>query len=136
MTEEYRGSCVCGSIEFTVRSKPEATLVCYCTDCRKGAGHLGQVLAKYETSKVEIQDKNSSMKEYTITKTQSGFPKKKLFCGECGCSILTKPMKHNGEVTFLRSTLLDNSFGDFIPKKAIFGDVKQGFVDGAQCEYL
>ncbi|KAK6459481.1 Mss4-like protein [Scheffersomyces xylosifermentans] len=135
MTKTSTGSCLCGSIQFSVSTKPIVTMVCYCEDCRKGSGHLGQILAKYDTKDIEITDKDSTMKEYIVTKTQSGFPKKKFFCGNCGCTIHTQPTKFNGEITIIRTTLLDENFGQFVPSKGIFVDAKKSFVEGTECEY-
>jgi hypothetical protein len=135
MSTAKSGSCVCGSIQFTVQSHSDVKMICYCSDCRKGSGHLGQILGKFNTKDVQITDKNSTMKEYIISKTQSGFPKKKLFCGECGCTILTQPMKYNGEVSIVRTTLLDDGFPEFQPTKEIFADAKESFIGGTSNSY-
>lgn len=32
------GSCACGKVRFTAEPRPEATVYCYCTTCRKASG--------------------------------------------------------------------------------------------------
>ncbi|ANB14627.1 hypothetical protein AWJ20_2232 [Sugiyamaella lignohabitans] len=124
------GSCLCGAVGFTAPTTPIATLACYCSDCRKGSGHLGQILAKYNESDVKIHDDKKVLKEYIVTATQSGFIKKKLFCGECGCTLLTIPTKHEG-LYMVRSTLMDDPEiwrNNFVPAKALFDDSRKAYL--------
>lgn len=130
----YSGSCLCGNVSFKLEGEPATSFVCYCVDCRKGSGHLGQFISKYDTSKVSIEDKNNSLKEYVVEKTKSGSPKKKEYCGECGCTIRTLPMKFNGEVSMMRQTLVDGTLGTLAPKNAIFGPEKDSFTDNVKSE--
>lgn len=115
-----RGSCACELISISVDTPPQMTLVCSCVDCRKNAGYTGQLLAKYPTEEVMITDPNNYLKTYIVEKTQSGKPKHKLFCGNCGCTIATKPQQYEGKVTILRSCLFDEFDDMFAPKKEIF----------------
>lgn len=127
-----KGSCQCGAIQFTLKGEPAKLFLCYCVDCRKSSGHLGQFLAQYNTSDVEIKDSQTFLKELIVENTQSGFPKMKEFCGACGSTIRTLPQKYKGEVSMIRSSLLDENFKDFMPEKAIFVNSKTNYVDGTE----
>lgn len=118
------GSCLCGSVTFSVAQPPDIAMTCYCLDCRKNSGSSGQLLAKYKTDDVTISDNDNTLTTYVITKTQLGKPKDKLFCGKCGCTIATKPQAYNGEVTILRLTLFDELPAEFASKKELFADAK------------
>lgn len=126
---QFKGSCICESIKFEVSGEPEDSVHCYCKDCRKNSGALGQITSSYSSTNFEISDDESVLKEYTIKKTASGFPKKKNFCGKCGCTIFTVPMKFDGQIIVIRPTLLDDSFPVFMPTKAIFEDEKKRFTE-------
>lgn len=131
----YSGSCVCGKVKFDLQGQPDACLVCYCHDCRKGSGNLGQLLAQYNSKNLKIIDNENSLTEYIITKTESGKPKKKYFCNNCGCNTHTVPMSANGEISFVRYTLIDDDFSNLIPTTSIFNDEKQKITAGKTCEY-
>ncbi|KAK9452454.1 Mss4-like protein [Dipodascopsis uninucleata] len=132
LEKQYTGSCLCGGITFALNNISENRVTCYCIDCRKGSGHLGQVLAFYLKDDITIVDEESNMKEWIVSSTQSGYPKRKLFCGKCGCTIATIPMKYNGDKIVVRTSLLDSDFEKFVPKKRIFEQVKLDFVGCAE----
>ncbi|KAK9482302.1 Mss4-like protein [Lipomyces starkeyi] len=131
----YTGSCLCGSIKFELKNVSESRMTCYCIDCRKGSGHLGQILAMYLKDDICINDEDSNMREWIVSSTQSGYPKRKLFCSKCGCTIATIPMKYNGQKIIVRTSLLDSDFEKFVPKKRIFEQVKADFVGCAESAF-
>ncbi|KAK6460359.1 Mss4-like protein [Scheffersomyces coipomensis] len=134
MTTEHKGSCLCGGIQITFTGAPKKNFICYCSDCRKGSGHLGQFISQYDSDDVKVTDKDSNLKEFVVTATKSGFPKRKQYCGGCGSTILTLPMKHNGEVAMVRPSLLDSDFSQFAPNLGIFGDVKTEYTKGCETD--
>ncbi|CAN3365183.1 hypothetical protein DICA3_E22254 [Diutina catenulata] len=103
------GSCVCGAVAFTANGPPMEVYTCCCCDCRKNAGHLGQAVGRWLSKDVDMRDPDNKLKTYVITKTESGKPKDKLFCGECGVTIGTRPGNHEPgkQRTHLRVTLFD-----------------------------
>lgn len=130
---KYNGACVCGAITISLEGKPEKTVVCYCSDCRKNSGHLGQIIAAYDKEKVQIGDPDSQLRDYLITKTGSGKPKTKEFCGRCGCTIRTILESVPGKY-LVRLSLLDHGFPDFVPENKLFPEVKTAYVGGAACD--
>lgn len=79
----------------------ERCLVCQLT--------LEVQFAKYPSSSIDIEDPSDSMRYYTITKgTESGLPKEKHFCGNCGCTLWTVPWKHGGDIKLVRTSLIEN----------------------------
>ena len=131
-----KGDCQCGAIKINFKGEPVKSFICYCVDCRKASGHLGQMLSYYNTNDVEIMDSQAFLKEFIILNTKSGSPKKKEFCGNCGSTIRTLPMKYSGEVSMMRPTLLNENFAIFAPKNAIFGDSKKEFIEGIENEFF
>ncbi|KAA8915719.1 hypothetical protein TRICI_002126 [Trichomonascus ciferrii] len=135
MSNKYSGACLCESVKFSV-GDAKSKFICYCIDCRKNSGHLGQLLAKFDTEDLSIDDPTGQLKEYTITRTSSGFPKKKVFCNTCGCTIMTQPMKYEGKVSILRVTLLDNGIETFLPEKCLFQQERETYLGEVACEFL
>jgi hypothetical protein len=117
------GSCLCESIQFTVKGEPEKVLLCYCRDCSKNAGSPYQIVkpsslhhvrqltmtksAKFHATTVKIAKGEDLLRQFTIAKTNSGFEKHKIFCKACGCTLWTIPMSHAGEKYIVRTSLLD-----------------------------
>ncbi|PMD48771.1 hypothetical protein L207DRAFT_595191 [Hyaloscypha variabilis F] len=101
------GSCLCESIQFTVKGEPEKVLLCYCRDCSKNAGGPYQISAKFHATTVKIAKGEDLLRQFTIAKTNSGFEKHKIFCKACGCTLWTIPMSHAGEKYIVRTSLLD-----------------------------
>ncbi|TPX07931.1 uncharacterized protein E0L32_010386 [Thyridium curvatum] len=116
----YYGSCLCGGITYTLTGEPEQVVACYCSHCQKNAGSKYQIFAKYPSSSIDIEDPSDSMRYYTITKgTESGLPKEKHFCGNCGCTLWTVPWKHGGDIKLVRTSLIENGLAHFKPKAEI-----------------
>lgn len=135
MSNKYSGTCLCESVKFSI-GDTKAKFICYCIDCRKSSGHLGQLLAKIDTENLSIEDPTEQLKEYTITKTSSGFPKKKVFCNTCGCTLMTQPMKYEAKVSILRVTLLDKGMEEFLPEKCLFQQERESYLGSVNCKLL
>lgn len=132
-----KGSCLCKGVKFAIVGDPEATYICTCLDCRKNSGHLGQVIGKFSSDNVIIDDENCYLSSWTIDVTESGYPKPKAFCSRCGCTIYTKPMKFNGTKIMLRTTLLDEDFDDsLIPKGRLFTKEREDYLNGADSSHF
>jgi hypothetical protein len=132
-TTVAQGKCLCGAIKFTLVGEPDKSIVCYCSDCRKGSGSIGQFMSEFDTVNVHIEDPQSKMTVLNITQTASGIRKEKHFCASCGCTILTKPMRHHGKKVFVRTVLVDEGYERFIPQSAIFTAEKPSFVQVDLC---
>lgn len=123
-TKIYNGSCACGELHFKANGESEGAVVCYCLDCRKNSGHVGQIMGTYSTENVEIEDSGDNLGRYTFTNTASGKPKEKLFCKNCGCTILTLLEAYPGK-TFVRTTLFDDPFDGYEPVTVLFEETKE-----------
>lgn len=135
MTKTYHGSCLCGSIKITLTGPPHKVNVCYCPDCRKNSGNLGQINGWYDVENVEISDPHNVLADYVVTATGSGKPKHKNFCGKCGCTIRTICEVMPG-ATFVRVMILDDGEGEFIPTGAIFEEERARVTGGKDSKYF
>lgn len=135
MSPIYHGSCLCRSVKITVNGEPERVYVCYCGDCRKNSGHLGQINSPYDVADVTIDDPDNVVGEYVVLQTASGKPKHKFFCLRCGCTIRTVCESLPGK-TIVRVMTLDDANGRFVPEKALFSEEKKRYTAGVTCEYF
>ncbi|KAJ9635520.1 hypothetical protein H2201_003181 [Coniosporium apollinis] len=85
------GTCLCGSIRVTINDPDLFTRrrghLCHCANCRKVAGSYVAANLLIENDKVEIEDKNGTLKEFKDTETMSGTPVGRWFCSTCGNPI-------------------------------------------------
>ena len=86
------GTCLCGGVTYTIKSKVTETRACHCGMCRKWSGgvYLGiQVAAdQFEISGAD-----------TLTTFTSSPWAERAFCTTCGCNIysrITAPGPHFG----------------------------------------
>jgi len=122
-------------VKITVRGEPQRVYVCYCGDCRKNSGHLGQINAPYAVEDVTIDDPDNVVGEYVVKVTKSGKPKHKFFCLRCGCTIRTACESLPGK-SIVRVMILDDANGRFVPEEALFAEEKNRYTKGVKSEYF
>jgi hypothetical protein len=50
-SEDFHGSCICGSVKYEISGEPRAFYHCHCERCRKasGTGHASTIILKPDT---------------------------------------------------------------------------------------
>ncbi|THW34299.1 hypothetical protein D6D21_09643 [Aureobasidium pullulans] len=76
--DSLTGSCLCGSITVTINdgelfTKPRGHL-CHCANCRKVSGSVVSANLIMEEEKVDIKDRDGTLKSYEDKATNSGNP--------------------------------------------------------------
>lgn len=79
----YEGSCLCGSIQYSIEGDLSDFGYCHCTSCRKASGTSHAANAGVDRSVFGLEDPNSYLKEY-----ESSPGKLRAFCSNCGSPIL------------------------------------------------
>ncbi|KAF2154618.1 hypothetical protein K461DRAFT_275747 [Myriangium duriaei CBS 260.36] len=101
-SEKLSGTCLCGSVQVTINDKELFTRprghLCHCANCRKVAGSYVASNLIIEEEKVEIVDRDGTLKEYTDTQTGSGKSLGRFFCGNCGNPIKSVTPAFPGKV--------------------------------------
>jgi hypothetical protein len=69
-------------------------------------------IAKYTSDQVSIKTGEDLLAKYTLTDTTSTYPKHKVFCRTCGCTLWTVPTKHGDDFRIVRVSLIDNGCVD------------------------
>lgn len=92
-TEHARGSCLCGSVRFTVAFPSKWCAHCHCTMCRKehGAGYV--TWAGFAAESLDIQSGKDVLQWY-----QSSAAAQRGFCAKCGSSMLFRSSRWPGEI--------------------------------------
>ena len=76
------GSCLCGSIRYSIDGELSDFGYCHCTSCRKASGSAHAANAGVDRSRLHIVDPAGSLKEYESTPG-----KLRAFCSNCGSPI-------------------------------------------------
>ena len=125
----YKGSCLCGSITYTIKQELSDFGYCHCRSCQKSSGSAFGANAGINRSAIELNAKDHCLKEYTST---SG--KTRAFCGRCGSPIYAFNAA-SPDILRIRLGSLDSAFNkfckahSFVAEKAswevIAGDIPQ-----------
>ncbi len=75
----YEGSCLCGSIRYSIDGELSDFGYCHCISCRKASGSAHAANAGVDRSRLHIVDADGSLKEYESTPG-----KFRAFCATCG----------------------------------------------------
>lgn len=101
MTEFRSGSCLCGSVSYTIDGSLSKVTTCHCTQCRKQTGHY-YAAARTEESRFQISDENGLIKWYRSSDDAS-----RGFCSNCGSALFWK-----GDASAFLSVLVGSIDGD------------------------
>ena len=78
----HTGSCLCGSVTYTVDGDLNDFGYCHCTSCRKASGTAYGANSGINRESVSYQDPNQQIKKY-----ESSPGKFRVFCGNCGSPL-------------------------------------------------
>ncbi|KIW02655.1 uncharacterized protein PV09_06093 [Verruconis gallopava] len=100
------GHCNCGAITVTISDKGlegARSGVCHCRNCRRQSGSVSSVVMLMDDNDFKVE---GSPKSYLDTKTDSGTPLHRYFCGECGSPVMSVTPLVAGK-SFLKMGLFD-----------------------------
>ncbi|WP_427913099.1 GFA family protein [Ramlibacter sp. MMS24-I3-19] len=100
-TNPLRGSCLCGTVHYTVEDGFRYALNCHCSQCRRATGAAFKPFAGIERSKLSLAAGQSDVLHY-------GDPAQDhdVRCGKCG-SLLYSVVRDGAYVHVTLGTLLD-----------------------------
>lgn len=85
MPPEINGSCLCGSIEYSVSGPLIDVLNCHCTMCRKAHGAAFRTRAS-----VRSRDFRWKKGKEILTRYESSPGEHRTFCSICGSNLVTE----------------------------------------------
>lgn len=116
-----KGSCLCGSVTFTVKDGSASVTACHCSQCRKQSGH--HWASGYDDlGHFDIQG--------DVTWFRASPKAKRGFCGKCGSFLFWKADDEDGMSFSLGAidgpTGLSLSKHIFVADKGDYYDIKDG----------
>jgi hypothetical protein len=86
MGENITGACLCGGVRFEITEPLGRAGYCHCTRCQRRSGTAASPNASLEPGSVRFIQGEELIKEW---QPEDGFAK--LFCGECGSALFSRP---------------------------------------------
>ncbi len=103
MEMNFRGGCLCGTVQYEAVGDPENASYCHCDDCKRATGgpYTVGVLVKLK----DLHIISGEVKGYT-TIADSGRKITREFCPNCGSPLFTRAEKYP-DLVFLKAGSLD-----------------------------
>ena len=84
MDKSYKGSCFCGTVQFTMTGEPAAMGYCHCESCRTWSAGPVNAFTLWKPESLKITKGSESIGSYAKT------PKShRKWCKECGGHLFT-----------------------------------------------
>ncbi|WP_105254502.1 GFA family protein [Pseudoalteromonas sp. T1lg75] len=119
----YKGSCLCGSIQFLLHGSVTDIIHCHCSLCRKASGSAYATNGFINADELELTDNNG-----TLTFFESSEGKRKYFCKTCGAPIYSanaqSPTRYRLRLGALDSDISERPIShNFVTSKANWEDL-------------
>ncbi|ERM60892.1 MULTISPECIES: GFA family protein [Vibrio] len=119
----YQGSCLCGSIQLSLKGSVSNIIHCHCSLCRKASGSAYATNGFIEAENLILTDADN-----TLTYYESSEGKRKYFCNTCGSPIYSSNDQSPKRLR-LRLGILDTDISErpishnFVTSKANWEDL-------------
>ncbi|KNH12744.1 GFA family protein [Vibrio cyclitrophicus] len=119
----YQGSCLCGSIQLSLKGSISNIIHCHCSLCRKASGSAYATNGFIEAENLILTDADN-----TLTYYESSEGKRKYFCNTCGSPIYSSNDQSPKRLR-LRLGILDTDISErpishnFVTSKANWEDL-------------
>ena len=107
-----KGSCLCGTVKYTIREKIGTITHCHCQECRKSHAAAFATVSRVRVDAFELISGKDLLTAY-----ESSPGKKRYFCSKCGAQIYSH--KEGQDFHVVRLGTLDSPIGE-IPARHIF----------------
>ena len=121
----YKGSCACGQVNYSISDEPFFTQACHCKDCKKSTGSSFVVHSMIHADDLSIDGEIAS----TELPTGSGAGQRAYFWTNCGVYLYCKYKVVEAEKRLaIRSKTLNNP-DQFPPEAHIFVKDKDQWIN-------
>lgn len=100
MDKEYRGSCMCRSVQFCFTGAPVFVADCACESCRKAHGATAVCWVGVKTGQFRLVSGEPNLKWY-----RSSADSERGFCVTCGTRMLFRSDRWPGEIHMALATI-------------------------------
>lgn len=105
MTDTKTGHCLCGAVEYSFTGDPAMVVTCHCEVCQRQSGASFSLNVAVPRAALTVDD--AKLKTFATTGTDSGQPRERLFCPECGSPILAL-LAEMPDLAFIKAGTLDD----------------------------
>ncbi len=99
MTQTYEGGCLCGTLRYMLRGKPEWAAHCHCRSCQKATGGAFTTWMGY-------QKENFKITKGQLATCNTSADVERGFCDQCGTSLTyAAEERWPGQIHILAPTL-------------------------------
>lgn len=86
MNDQHAGSCLCGTVRFTLQGQFEGFFLCHCQHCKKGTGtaHAANLFAAQAS--LTFTQGADVVQSFTLPETRHS----RSFCKHCGSPLPTQ----------------------------------------------
>ncbi len=105
MSNSYKGSCLCGAVQFIVDSEINDVSHCHCSMCRKAHGAAFATYGNVPSQSHHFTSGESSLKVYPSSDSVE-----RLFCSTCGSPLLWRDAVHFPGIASFPLGSLDSAF--------------------------
>jgi hypothetical protein len=105
MTDTKTGHCLCGSVEYSFSGDPAMVASCHCDDCQRQSGACFSLNVAVPLAALTVDD--AKLKTFATTGTDSGQPRERRFCPECGSPVITL-LAEMPDLAFIKAGTLDD----------------------------
>lgn len=120
-TEKHEGSCLCGTIKFSIEGAFEKFFLCYCTYCQKDTGSAHAANLFSQSADLSWLSGKESVTSFTLPGTRHS----RSFCRVCGSAMPSLQM--DGKLLVVPAGSLD-SRNKLKPNARIFFGSQAGWV--------
>ena len=100
----HQGSCLCGSVSYSIAAEPLGARMCWCRDCQKIASGSPTVNVLFPADSVDFSGKITKMEKIA----DSGNRVERGFCPMCGSQLYSRTIDPAGMPIRIRAGTLDN----------------------------
>jgi hypothetical protein len=79
---KMNGSCLCGSVRYSVNRAPVQVVACHCNLCRRMTGAPFSVYVVARSADLQVEDQNADLRQHQVTERTT-----RSFCGKCGTPL-------------------------------------------------
>jgi len=85
MTKNLTGSCLCGSVKYSLHTEPQMVLNCHCSTCKKNTGAVFETILVVDEAGFQINEGEELLTCFEISRKA-----RKHFCSQCGTPIYNR----------------------------------------------
>jgi len=130
MTQPITGHCLCGAVTYRAEAEPLSVAICHCEDCQRQSGAAFSVNVLVDRASFQLE--GATLKTFQTVGEDSGQPRERIFCAECGSPLISILAEADDMVAVKAGTLDDKSW--LAPELELFTDSAQPWVHAAHGE--